>query len=62
MHSFCYLQPVFLTKEQRAQEALKRRQEEVNRIRKQQEAERKIVEVMQSTRQDETRREDRDYR
>ena len=39
---FCYFQPVFLTKEQRAAEALKRRQQEVEEQRKKMEEERKI--------------------
>lgn len=55
-------QPVFLTKEQRMAEALKRRQEEVDKLRKQQEAERKIIEAVQTSRQEEQRKEDRDFR
>jgi ATP-dependent RNA helicase DDX23/PRP28 len=54
--------PVFLTKEQRAAEALKRRQEEVDRIRKQQDAERKIIESVQASRQEEQRKDDREFR
>ncbi|EFA04449.1 probable ATP-dependent RNA helicase DDX23 [Tribolium castaneum] len=54
--------PVFLTKEQRAAEALKRRQEEVDRLRKQQEAERKIIENVQASRQEEQRKDDREFR
>nr|CAH7769314.1 unnamed protein product [Callosobruchus chinensis] len=54
--------PVFLTKEQRAAEALKRRQEEVDRIRKQQDDERKILDNIQKTRQDDQKKDDRDYR
>lgn len=56
--------PVFLTKEQRAAEAIKRRQEEVDRIRKQQDAERKIIEYAKSSRtQPEVpHKEDREYR
>ncbi|RZB49919.1 ATP-dependent RNA helicase DDX23 [Asbolus verrucosus] len=54
--------PVFLTKEQRAAEALKRRQEEVEKIRKQQDAERKIIECVQASRQEEQRKEDREFR
>nr|CAI5857582.1 unnamed protein product [Callosobruchus analis] len=54
--------PVFLTKEQRAAEALKRRQEEVDRIRKQQEEERKILDNIQKTRQDDQKKDDREYR
>lgn len=54
--------PVFLTKEQRAAEALKRRQEEVEKIRKQQEAERKIIETVQASRQEEQRKDDREFR
>lgn len=53
---------MFLTKEQRAAEALKRRQEEVDRMRKQQDVERKIVETMQVSRQEEARKDDRDYK
>lgn len=41
-------QPVFLTKEQRAQEALKRRQEEVEAKRKQQDEERKLLQIAKS--------------
>ncbi|VEN47472.1 unnamed protein product [Callosobruchus maculatus] len=54
--------PVFLTKEQRAAEALKRRQEEVDRIRKQQEEERKILDNIHKTRQDDQKKDDREYR
>lgn len=54
--------PVFLTKEQRAAEALKRRQEEVDRLRKQQDAERKIIESVQASRLEEQRKEDREFR
>ncbi|XP_018567552.1 probable ATP-dependent RNA helicase DDX23 [Anoplophora glabripennis] len=54
--------PVFLTKEQRVAEALKRRQEEVDRQRKQQEEERKIIEAIQASRQDDTKKDDREYR
>ncbi|XP_044268802.1 probable ATP-dependent RNA helicase DDX23 [Tribolium madens] len=54
--------PVFLTKEQRAAEALKRRQEEVDRLKKQQEAERKIIESVQASRQEEQRKDDREFR
>lgn len=54
--------PVFLTKEQRAAEALKRRQEEVDKLRKLQDAERKIHEDIQKSRNDESRREDKEYR
>lgn len=59
---FFHFQPVFLTKEQRATEALKRRQEEVDKIRKQQDAERKIIEQAQASRQEELRRDDREYK
>ncbi|CAG9768683.1 unnamed protein product [Ceutorhynchus assimilis] len=51
--------PVFLTKEQRATEALKRRQEEIEKLRKQQDEERKIIQAMQVSRQ-EDRKDDRD--
>ncbi|CAH0556860.1 unnamed protein product [Brassicogethes aeneus] len=54
--------PVFLTKEQRAAEALKRRQEEVDKQRKQREMDKKIVETMQSSRVEETRKDDREFR
>ncbi|XP_028135225.1 probable ATP-dependent RNA helicase DDX23 [Diabrotica virgifera virgifera] len=54
--------PVFLTKEQRAAEALKRRQEEIAKVRKQQDEERKIVEAVQAGREVEVKRDDRDYR
>ncbi|CAH1984663.1 unnamed protein product [Acanthoscelides obtectus] len=54
--------PVFLTKEQRAAEALKRRQEEVDRMRKMQEEERKILENIQKSRQDDPKKDERDYR
>ncbi|CAG9832460.1 unnamed protein product [Diabrotica balteata] len=54
--------PVFLTKEQRAAEALKRRQEEIAKVRKQQDEERKIVEAVQAGRELEVKRDDRDYR
>lgn len=53
---------MFLTKEQRMAEALKRRQEEVEKLRKHQEAERKIIEAVQTSRQEEQRKEDRDFR
>lgn len=55
-------QPVFLTKEQRAAEALKRRQEEVEKQRKQRDVEKKIVESMHKERVEEMRKDDRDYR
>lgn len=48
-----------MTKEQRAAEALKRRQEEVSKQRKLQDEERKIIQSMQMSRQ-EDRKEDRD--
>ncbi|XP_066258528.1 probable ATP-dependent RNA helicase DDX23 [Euwallacea similis] len=51
--------PVFLTKEQRAAEALKRRQEEVERQKKVQDEERKIIQTMQVSRQ-EDKKDDRD--
>lgn len=51
-----------MTKEQRAVEALKRRQEEVDKLRKQQDAERKIIEAVQVNRQAEQKREDREFR
>ncbi|XP_066143482.1 probable ATP-dependent RNA helicase DDX23 [Euwallacea fornicatus] len=51
--------PIFLTKEQRAAEALKRRQEEVERQKKVQDEERKIIQTMQVTRQEE-KKDDRD--
>lgn len=51
-----------MTKEQRAAEALKRRQEEVDRIRKQQDAERKIIEAVQQTREEEQKKDDKDHR
>ncbi|CAH1118034.1 unnamed protein product [Phaedon cochleariae] len=54
--------PVFLTKEQRAAEALKRRQEEVDRQRKMHDEERKIIDAMQSSRQDDSKKDERDYR
>jgi ATP-dependent RNA helicase DDX23/PRP28 len=41
---------------------LKRRQEEVDRIRKQQDAERKIIESVQASRQEEQRKDDREFR
>lgn len=56
------LQPVFLTKEQRTAEALKRRQEEVDRQRKVQQEERKIIETMQASRQEDQKKDDREYR
>lgn len=58
--------PVFLTKEQRVAEALKRRQDEVEKQKKQQEAERKIIEDLRKSRQQNdpinagTSRDDRD--
>lgn len=55
-------QPIFLTKEQRAAEAIKRRQEEVDRLRKQQEAEKKIIEQLQQSRQEDQKKEDREFR
>lgn len=55
--------PVFLSKEQRATEALKRRQEEVNKQKQQQEAERQLIAAVQANRQTERKRDDRgDYR
>lgn len=51
--------PVFLTKEQRAAEALKRRQEEVDKQRKLQEEERKIIQSLQVSRQ-EDKKDDKD--
>ncbi|CAG9864583.1 unnamed protein product [Phyllotreta striolata] len=54
--------PVFLTKEQRAAEALKRRREEVDSKRKQQEEERKIIQSLQHTRETEQKKDDRDHR
>ncbi|CAH1105693.1 unnamed protein product [Psylliodes chrysocephalus] len=54
--------PVFLTKEQRAAEAIKRRQEEIDRQRKQHDEERKIVEALQNSRDDDLKRDDRDHR
>lgn len=42
MLRFSFIQPVFLTKEQRAAEALKRRQQEVDEQRKRMDEERKI--------------------
>lgn len=47
--------PVFLTKQQRAEEALKRRQEEVDKLRKQQDEERKIIQQVKANRQEETK-------
>ncbi|XP_030757784.1 probable ATP-dependent RNA helicase DDX23 [Sitophilus oryzae] len=52
--------PVFLTKEQRAAEALKRRQEEVDKQRKLQEEERKIIQTIQVVRNQDDRKDDRD--
>ena len=40
-YKFCIFQPVFLTKEERAAQALKRRQEQVEEQKKRQEEERK---------------------
>ncbi|XP_056648050.1 probable ATP-dependent RNA helicase DDX23 [Diorhabda sublineata] len=54
--------PVFLTKEQRMAEALKRRQEEADRLKKQRDEERKIIEALQASREAEMKRDDRDYR
>lgn len=54
--------PVFLSKEQRAAEALKRRQQEVDRQRQQQVAERQLIAAVQANRQTERKRDDRDYR
>ncbi|KAJ8956799.1 hypothetical protein NQ318_014213 [Aromia moschata] len=54
--------PVFLTKEQRVAAALKRRQEEVEELWKKQEDERKIIEAIQTSRQDDPKRDDREYR
>lgn len=51
-----------MTKEQRAAEAMKRRQEEVDKIRKQQDEERKIAEMMVKSRVEEHRKDDREYR
>lgn len=45
--------PVFLTKAQRAEEALKRRQEEIDKLRKQQDEERKIIQQAKASRQEE---------
>ncbi|KAF7284881.1 hypothetical protein GWI33_021455 [Rhynchophorus ferrugineus] len=52
--------PVFLTKEQRVAEALKRRQEEISKQRKIQDEERKIVQSMQVARTQDDRKDDRD--
>lgn len=46
---------MFLTKQQRAEEALKRRQEEVDKLRKQQDEERKIIQQVKANRQEETK-------
>ncbi|KAK9743580.1 Helicase conserved C-terminal domain [Popillia japonica] len=54
--------PVFLTKEQRAAEALKRRQEEVDKVRKLQDAERRIHDDIQKSRIEDARREDKEHR
>lgn len=51
-------QPVFLTKQQRVEEALKRRQEVVDKMRKQQEAECKIIDGARKSRQEEIYKED----
>lgn len=53
---------MFLTKEQRAAEALKRRQEEVEKQRKLHDEERKLIESMQVSRQEEQKKDDREYR
>ncbi|KAF5299388.1 hypothetical protein FQR65_LT09429 [Abscondita terminalis] len=45
--------PIFLTKQQRVEAALKRRQEEIEKIRKQQEDERKIIQQTKAGRQEE---------
>ncbi|KAL3280543.1 hypothetical protein HHI36_003775 [Cryptolaemus montrouzieri] len=54
--------PVFLTKEQRAAEAIKRREEEISKLRKQQEEERKIIDNIQTTRQEEQRKDEREFK
>ncbi|XP_022902238.1 probable ATP-dependent RNA helicase DDX23 [Onthophagus taurus] len=54
--------PVFLTKEQRAAEAIKRRQEEIDKLRKVHDAERKIIDDIQKSRLEEAKREDREHR
>lgn len=53
---------MFLTKEQRAAEALKRRQEEVDKVRKLQDAERRIHDDIQKSRIEDARREDKEHR
>ena len=62
MKSNIITQPIFLTKEQRVAEALKRRQEEIDNLRKKQDVERKIVEEIQKGRMEEVYKEDRDHR
>ncbi|XP_060516505.1 probable ATP-dependent RNA helicase DDX23 [Cylas formicarius] len=52
--------PIFLTKEQRVAEALKRRQEEVDKQRKLQEEERKILHNIHTSRVQEEKKDDRD--
>ncbi|KAK9878428.1 hypothetical protein WA026_022068 [Henosepilachna vigintioctopunctata] len=54
--------PVFLTKEQRQAEAIKRREEEIAKLKKQQQEEKKLIECIQSSRQEEQRKDERDFK